>query len=93
MTILFQRSEGSCHNSKPVKVGKPSKGGGGGLGFYLGFPSLEVGKLFLLGGGSQKAQDDELFFKLPLIWAIEDQNNESYRGGWTFKKRRKIPTF
>ena len=45
-------------------------GEGGGLGFYLGFPNLEVGKWFLLGGG-QKAQDTESFFKVtPLIWAM-----------------------
>ena len=31
--------------------------------------------------GGQKEQDNESFFKVtPLIWAIEDQNNESYRG-------------
>ena len=42
----------------------------------------------------QKAQDKESFFKVtPLIWAIEGQNNESYRGGWTFKNRRKFPLF
>ena len=45
-------------------------------------------------GGCQKAQDNKSFFNVtPLIWAIEDQNNESYRGGWTFKKRRKILLF
>ena len=31
--------------------------------------------------GGQKAQDNEAFFKVtPLIEAIEDQNNKSYRG-------------
>ena len=55
------------------------RGRGGGFGFFLGFPNLEVGKWFLLGGG-QKEQDNEWFFKVtPLIWAIDDQNNESYR--------------
>ena len=52
--ILFPK--GSYHNSKPVKVGKPSHGGGGGLGFYLGFPNLEVGKWFLLGGVSKSTR-------------------------------------
>ena len=41
-------SKGSYHNSKPVKVGKPSLRGGGGLGFYLVFPNLEVGKWFFI---------------------------------------------
>ena len=39
-------TKGSYHNSKPVKVGKPSHSGGG-LRFYLVFPNLEVGKWFL----------------------------------------------
>ena len=39
--------KGSYHNSKPVKVGKPSHRGGWGLRFYLVFPNLEVGKWFL----------------------------------------------
>ena len=67
----------SYHNSKPVKSGKPSHWGGG-LGFYLVFPTQRVGNGFCQ-GGCQKAQDNESFFKVtPLIWAIEDQNNESY---------------
>ena len=50
--------------------------------------------LVLLFVSGQEAQDKESFFKVtPLIRAIEGQNNESYSGGWTFKKRRKIPTF
>ena len=48
--------EGSYHNSKPVKSGKPSHWGGGGLGFYLVFPNLEVGKWFLLGGVSKSTR-------------------------------------
>ena len=44
--------------------------------------------------GGQKAQDNEPFLKFtPLIWAIEGQNNESYRVGWTFKKEEKFPLF
>ena len=54
-------TKGRYHNSKPVKVGKPSQGGGGGLGFYLVFPNLEVGKLFCEGG--QTAKDNESFKK------------------------------
>ena len=35
--------------------------------------------------GGQKAQDNNSFLKAtPLVWAIEGQNNESYRGFWTF---------
>ena len=48
-------TKGSYHNSKPVKVGKPSHRGGG-LGFYLVFPNLEVGKWFLLGGVSKSTR-------------------------------------
>ena len=42
--MVFTYSKGSYHNSKPVKVGKPSPRGGG-LGFYLFFSQL--GKWFL----------------------------------------------
>ena len=43
-------------------------------------------------GWGQKAQDNESFFKVTLlILAIEGQNNESYRGGWTFKKKNSQP--
>ena len=43
--------------------------------------------------GGQKAKDNESFFKVtPLIWAIEDQNNESYRVGLS-KKEEKFPLF
>ena len=43
----------------------------------------------------QKAQDKKSFFKVtPLIWAIEDQNNKSYRGGvGPSKKEEKFPLF
>ena len=44
--------------------------------------------------GGQKAQDNESFFKVtPLIWAIEDQNNESYRGGLDLQKKKKNSHF
>ena len=34
-------------------------------------------------GGGKKPQDNGSFYKVtPLIWAIEDQNNESSRGGF-----------
>ena len=49
-------AKGSYLDLKPVKDGKPSQGGGGGLGFYLGFPNLEVGKWFLLGGVSKSTR-------------------------------------
>ena len=58
----------------------------GTIGFYLVFPNLEIGKRFLW--GRKKAQDNESFLKVtPLIWAIEGQNNESYRRGLTIKKK------
>ena len=46
-------------------------------------------------GGVKKTQDNESFSKVtPLIWAIEGQNNESYRGGLDLKKKSsKIPLF
>ena len=53
--IELDKTKGSYHNSKPVKVGKPSQRGGG-LGFYLVFPNLEVGKWFLLGGVSKSTR-------------------------------------
>ena len=69
----------------PVKVGKPSLGGGS-WNLHLVFPNLEVGKWFLWGGmggkGGKDAQDNESFFKFPpLICAFEGQNNMSYREG------------
>ena len=44
--------------------------------------------------GGQTAQDNKSFFKVtPLIWAIEDQNNESYRGGLDLQKKKKNSHF
>ena len=37
--------------------------------------------------GGKKVKGNESFFKVtPLILAIEGQNDESYKGVWTFKK-------
>ena len=58
-----------------------------------GFSQLIGWEMVFMRGG-QKAQYNRSFFKVtPLIWAIEDQNNKSYRGGWTLKKEEKFPLF
>ena len=63
----------------------PTRGGGGRI--LPGFSQLRGWEIvFVRGGGGQKEQN----LKFPPNLG---QNNESYRGGWTFKKRRKIPTF
>ena len=53
--------------------------GRGGSHFLPWFSQLRGWEVVFVRGG-QKEQDNEAFFKVtPLIEAIEDQNNESYR--------------
>jgi len=66
---------------------------GKGLGFYLDSPNLEVGKWFLLGGGVVKKHKKSFFKFTPLIWAIEGQNNKSYRGDLDLQKKKTISNF
>ena len=54
VTFLDGYPQGSYHNSKPVKSGKPSHWGGSRI--LPGFSHLEGGKWFLLGGLSKSTR-------------------------------------
>jgi len=58
-------SKGSYHNSKPVKIGKPSQGGGGGSRILPWFSQLRGWEVVFVRGDVKKHKIKSHFLKLP----------------------------